>query len=257
MSEEPRVDGEAKESFHHRVGVVIVGAGESSRMGSVDKIFANLLGRPLITHTVEIFESYASVDQVVLVLPLSKVSVGQRLAQERGWHKVTSVCQGGPRRQDSVRLGLERLSACTWIAVHDGARPCLEPDILTQGLEAARESGAAVAGVPSKDTVKVVSSGGLVEATPPRERLWMVQTPQVFSYDLLLEAHRYCQEDVTDDAAMVEKLGHKVKVFTGSYSNIKVTTADDLAIAKALLRARLHPQGLQPKAKAGERGRRR
>ena len=99
-------------------------------------------------------------------------------------------------------------------------------------------TGAAVAAVPVKDTIKVVSGQGLVQSTPDRGTLWAVQTPQVFKYDLLCRAHRECSEAVTDDAAMVERLGCPVRVFEGSYSNIKVTTPDDLVLAEAILRAR-------------------
>ncbi len=224
------------------VGVVVVAAGESRRMAGVDKIFTPLLGLPLIAHTVEAFEAYPSVGSLVLVLSRDRVELGYDLAQERGWRKVT-ICQGGPRRQDSVRLGLERLSEekCSWVAVHDGARPCIGPllseGLLGRGITTAYETGAAVAAVPAKDTIKVVSRDGLVEATPPRATLWMVQTPQIFRYDLLLEAHRACQETVTDDASIVEVLGHRVKVFMGSYSNLKVTTPEDLIVAEAILRA--------------------
>ena len=110
--------------------------------------------------------------------------------------------------------------------------------MLGRGLAAAQESGAASAGVPVKDTVKVVSSQGMVEATPPRDTLWAAQTPQIFRYDLLREAHRRCTQPVTDDAAMVESLGYPVKMFLGSYENMKVTTLQDLATAEALLRSR-------------------
>jgi 2-C-methyl-D-erythritol 4-phosphate cytidylyltransferase len=112
-----------------------------------------------------------------------------------------------------------------------------------QGLEAARETGAAVAAVPVTDTVKRVGSAGLVLETPSREGLWSVQTPQVFQRELLAEAHQRVEETVTDDAAMVERLGRGVRVFLGSYSNLKVTTPTDLALAEAILRARCAPEG--------------
>ena len=227
------------------LGVIIVAAGTSRRMAGVDKIFAPLLGLPLIAHVVETVQSCTLVRELVLVLSPDRVGLGQTLAKERGWRKVTSVCQGGNRRQDSVRLGLERLTPCPWVAVHDGARPCIGPELLEQGVEAAQETGAAVAAVPARDTIKVVSSLGLVESTPPRDTLWMVQTPQVFKYDLLLQAHRTCQETVTDDAAMVEDLGHRVKVFMGSYSNLKVTTPEDMAIAELFLRTRENPSPIK------------
>ena len=236
---------DTEESRPAHLGAIIVAAGESRRMGNVDKIFTPLIGLPLITHTVEAFENCPLVRDIVLVLSSDNVSQGQALAREQGWRKIVSVCQGGERRQDSVRLGLERLpdGRDPWIVVHDGARPCLDPDILGRGLDAAQETGAAVAAVPSKDTIKVVSPSHLVKSTPPRDTLWMVQTPQVFRYDLLLQAHRTCENTVTDDASMVESLGHKVKVFMGSYSNIKVTTPEDLAVAEIFLRAMDHVGG--------------
>ena len=223
------------------LGVVIVAAGESRRMGGADKIFALLLGLPLIAHPVDRFEASPLVSEIVLVVAPDKVDMSRILAEERGWAKVRCVRAGGPRRQDSVRLGLEALSPCQWVAVHDGARPCLDTGLIERGVEAVGKTGAAVAAVPAKDTVKVVSRGGVVEATPPRETLWLVQTPQVFRYELLLDAHRASGATVTDDASMVEGLGHKVKVFMGSYTNLKVTTSEDLAVAELVLRGRPGP----------------
>jgi 2-C-methyl-D-erythritol 4-phosphate cytidylyltransferase len=242
----------AHEKAHERVGVVIVAAGESRRMAGIDKIFTPLLGLPLIAHTVEVFNSCPLVHEIALVLSSRSLGLGRALAKERGWDKVTSVCQGGERRQDSVRLGLESLQGgeTSWVAVHDGARPCLDHDLIMRGLEASRETGASVAAVPAKDTIKIVSGDGLVEATPPRETLWMAQTPQFFRYDLLLQAHRSCRETVTDDATMVEGLGHRVKVFMGAYQNIKVTTPEDLAIAQVFLTER--QALLSPETPSGE-----
>ncbi len=216
--------------------VIIVAAGASNRMAGVDKIFSPILGVPLIVHTIDAFESSPQVQELVLVLSPEKVALGRTLAEERGWNKLSYVCAGGVRRQDSVSRGLGCLTATEWVTVHDGARPCIDTSILKRGLDAAGETGAAVAAVPTKDTIKLVSDQGQVESTLPRDRLWMVQTPQVFKYDLLVEAHRSCQGAYNDDAAMVESLGHKVKVFMGSYDNIKVTTPEDLAVAEVLLR---------------------
>ena len=218
------------------VGAVIVAAGRSSRMGGVDKTFAPLLGAPLIAHTLDHFEASPLIGEVTLVLAGESVARGRELVLSRGYRKVTQVCAGGERRQDSVRQGLERLSSCDLVMIHDGARPCVGADTLERGIRAAAEHGAAVAGMPVKDTIKRVSPGLLIEETPERARLWQAQTPQVFRYELLLEAHRLCQTDVTDDAAMVESLGHPVRMFEGTYENIKVTTAGDLTIAEAFLR---------------------
>mgnify|MGYP002527725511 FL=1 len=220
-----------------RVGAVIVAAGRSTRMGGVDKTFAPILGRPLVAHTLDRFESSPLIDQIILVLAEDSLEQGRQLVEERDYRKVAHVCAGGTRRQDSVRNGLELLSPCDWVMVHDGARPCLDEATLQRGLDAAADCGSAVAGVPVKDTIKLVSPDQMVKDTPDRSRLWAAQTPQIFRYDLLLEAHRACTQDVTDDAAVVESLGHPIKMFLGAYENIKVTTAADLVIAEAFLKA--------------------
>ena len=217
------------------VSAVIVAAGRSSRMGGVDKTFAPLLGAPLIAHTVERFEAHPLVGEIALVLAAESVERGRELAKSRGWRKVTQVCPGGARRQDSVYNGLTALSPCDLVMVHDGARPCVDAAALERGIRAAAEHGAAVAGTAVKDTIKRVSPDLLVEDTPERARLWAAQTPQVFRYNLLLEAHRRSEEDFTDDAAMVEAIGHPVRMFEGTYENIKVTTAGDLVVAEVFL----------------------
>ncbi len=228
-----------REKSPFSVGAVIVAAGRSSRMGGVDKTFAPMLGVPLIAYTVERFEAHPGIGEIALVLAAESVECGRDLAASRGWRKVTQVRAGGERRQDSVRNGLVALSPCGLVIVHDGARPCVDAAMLERGIRAAGEHGAAVAGTPVKDTIKRVSPELLVEETPERARLWAAQTPQVFRYDLLLEAHRRCRDDVTDDAAMVESLGHPVRMFEGACENIKVTTAGDLIIAEAFLRQTL------------------
>ena len=228
----PPPDGDLR----HLVGAIIVAGGKSKRMGGVDKVFAPIQGMPLIAHTVELFEHSPLIQELVLVLARDKVQKGLALSRERGWKKLVTVCSGGRRRQDSVRCGLERLSPCTWVVVHDGARPCLDSEVLQRGLEAVQETGAAVAGVPATDTIKMVSSKSLVQSTLDRNSLWLVQTPQLFHYQLLLRAHATCHQEVTDDAAMVEAMGHPVKMFMGLPHNLKVTTPQDLALVEAVLR---------------------
>ena len=223
-----------------QVGVVIVAAGSSTRMAGVDKTFAPLLGRPLITHTIDRFEEFALVTQIVLVLASDSLEYGRLLARERGYRKVSHICAGGARRQDSVMAGLEALEPCRWVMVHDGARPGLDAALLQRGLDAVADSphGAAIAGVPVKDTIKVVDGNGVVKDTPSRETLWAAQTPQVFNYDLLCRAYAEFEGDATDDAMMVEVLGCQVSVFPGSYENLKVTTPEDLMVMEAVLRGR-------------------
>ena len=232
----------AGESFGgESAGAVVVAAGGSSRMGGIDKIFAPLLGIPLLAHVLDQLEALAPVDQIALVLGKDSVKRGRELVKQRGCKKPIHVRAGGERRQDSVLNGLNALSetsAPEWVIIHDGARPCLDGPMLQRGLEAARETGAAVAGVPVKDTIKVITAKGIVSKTPPRDSLWAAQTPQVFRFSLLLDAHEKCASSVTDDAAMVESTGGRVKMFWGSYENLKVTTPQDLDIARLLLKRR-------------------
>jgi 2-C-methyl-D-erythritol 4-phosphate cytidylyltransferase len=135
-----------------------------------------------------------------------------------------------------VREGLLRLSDCAWVIVHDGARPFVHPSLIEDGLAAARQTGAAIAAMPVRDTIKLVGAAGLVEQTLDRSRLWQVQTPQVFRFDRLLSAHLATDVEVTDDAALLERQGWPIAVFPDSYDNIKITTTDDLTLAECLLR---------------------
>ena len=219
------------------VGAIIVAAGGSTRMGGSDKLFATIGGRPLLARTLQPFQDSPLVDRIVLVLSAANRERGCALATESGIGKLAAACEGGPRRQDSVRLGLEALGPCEWVLVHDGARPLLSAELIERGLEAARETGAASAAVSLADTVKQAADDGTVERTLDRSGLRAAQTPQVFRYDLLLRAHREVTAEATDDAAMLEALGLPVKLFEGSAANIKVTTPDDLRLAKALLAA--------------------
>ena len=225
-----------------KVGAIIAAAGASQRMGSIDKIFADLCGRPLIAYALGVFQRSSVIDYIVLVLSQKNVDQGWGMVGKYGWSKVIAICSGGARRQDSVAAGLERLSGCEYVVVHDGARPLITEDIIERGLAEVRVHGAVVAAVPAKDTVKVVDSEGTVVETPDRDRLWLVQTPQLFRYQLLCEAYRSASSPdligVTDDAMLVEQAGHKVKVYFGDYDNIKITTPTDLNIAEAILRAR-------------------
>jgi 2-C-methyl-D-erythritol 4-phosphate cytidylyltransferase len=217
------------------VGAIVAAAGRSERMGGRDKLFAVVGGRPLLAHTLGAFDACRGVDTVVLVLSPENMERGRGLVAEAGFSKVATVCQGGQRRQDSVRNGLEALASCQWVVVHDGARPLVTAELIERGLEVAKETGAAIAALPIGDTVKEVEPPDIIGRTLARGRLWAAQTPQVFRYDILREAHELAQAEATDDAALVEKLGHRVKVFEGSPRNIKVTTAVDLALVEALL----------------------
>ncbi len=228
------VSSNMKTGNQQRVGAVIVAAGESQRMGGVDKVLALLGGKPILVRVVNAFQRCNPIDQIVVVLSEQNLERGQQLVAEQGWSKVSDVCVGGRRRQDSVEVGLRRLSNCDWIIIHDGARPLVTVDLINRGLEAAKETGAAVAAVPVTDTIKLAGDDRIVHQTPSRQNLWAVQTPQVFRVGIITEAYSRANEDVTDDASLVEQLGCKVKLYMGSYDNIKVTTPDDLALAELL-----------------------
>lgn len=220
-----------------KVGAVIVAAGRSERMGGADKMFAELCGKPLLSHAVEPFQRSPIIDCIVLVLAGDRVGDGLDMMKKYRWSKVAEVCAGGARRQDSVGEGLKRIGDVDWVMIHDGARPCVTQDIIERGLEAAREFGAAIPAIPVVDTIKIVSPDSYVIDTPQRDGLWSVQTPQIFRFDIITEAHRMADEDVTDDASLVERAGGRIKVFPGSNTNIKVTTKEDLIIAEAIIKS--------------------
>ena len=224
------------------VGAIVVAAGRSRRMLGPDKTFMPLAGRPLVSHSLDALNRCPQVNAIAFVVSAEALERGRRLVDEYGWDKVVAVCVGGARRQDSVRNGLTALPEVELALVHDAARPCVGQSILHRGIDEAARYGAATAAVPVKDTIKA-ASGGVVTGTLDRATLWAVQTPQVFRTSLLLRAHREVHVDVTDDAAMVEALGHEVRIFPGSDDNIKVTTPSDVVVAEALLAARLAPSG--------------
>jgi 2-C-methyl-D-erythritol 4-phosphate cytidylyltransferase len=219
-----------------RAAAVIAAAGQSARMEGLDKLFAPLLGKPLLAHTLFAFESAPQIEAIVLVLSQDSLLRGKALVKEHRFQKVCAICPGGLRRQDSVWNGLQRVPPLPWVAVHDGARPCLTPEVIARGLEEAARFGSAVAAVPVNDTIKVVADGQVRE-TPDRSKLWAVQTPQVFQREALLDAYRRFRDTpVTDDASLMERAGHPVHIYLGSSTNIKVTNPEDLAIAETLLR---------------------
>lgn len=224
-----------------RLCVIVVAAGSGTRMGGLDKLFSRAGRRPLLWYAIAPFQACEAVERIVLVMSPENLARGRELVKRSRLDKVVAVVPGGERRQDSVRLGLEALGAgagqgrCEYVAVHDGGRPVVPGALIERGLEAVRETGAAVPAVAVVNTVKEASADGLVLRTVDRSRLWAVQTPQFFRYDLLERAHREVTADVTDDAAMVEALGHPVRLFPGDRRNIKVTVPEDLGLVRAVL----------------------
>ena len=219
-----------------KLGVVIVAGGLSQRMAGINKLFVPLKGRPLLAWSVDACQKHRLVRQVVLVLNDKDLARGWELQEQRGWSKAT-LCPGGARRQDSVTEGLRRIRDCDWVMIHDGARPFLTPDLIEDGLQVVEEIGAAAAAVPVKDTIKLAADNRLVGETLQRDRLWVAQTPQIFGSDLIRKAYENLTAEVTDDAAAVECLGHKVQLYMGDYRNIKVTTSEDLALARIIAKS--------------------
>jgi len=207
-------------------------------MEGMDKVFALLAGKPLLAHVLRVFQECPVVDEVVVVLSTAGLERGRDMVTAEGFSKVKALCLGGERRQDSVAQGLKQLADCRWVVVHDGARPCLTADLIERGLDEAGQTGAAIAAVPVKETLKVVDEELVIRDTPKRGNLWLAQTPQVFRSDIMFQAHQQVKDEVTDDAAMAEALGHRVRVYMGSYANVKVTTPEDLALAENILRER-------------------
>jgi 2-C-methyl-D-erythritol 4-phosphate cytidylyltransferase len=218
---------------------IIAAAGRSQRMVGVDKIFATLMGRPLMAWTLGAFKKCDAIEGVVVVAAPESIEQMQSFVREWRFDNVTAVVPGGATRQDSVRAGIDATDGAAVVAVHDAARPLVTPELIAEGVRLARESGAALCAVPARDTVKEVDGDPPVaRATHDRARIWLAQTPQVFDRELLLRAHQVAEIAATDDAALVEAIGHEVRVYEGAPWNLKVTTPEDVIVAEALLRER-------------------
>ena len=225
--------------------ILIPAAGTGRRMGSsIKKQYFELAGRPILAHTLTLFENHPLVENIYLIVPAADISYCQQQIVDRyGFSKVQRVIAGGSERQDSVRNGLEALARDGFdqskrpILIHDGARPLFDCKRLSTLIEIVGETGACTIGVPVKDTIKDVENS-TITGSPDRSRLWQAQTPQGFQYHLIREAFDRADEDgfiATDDASLLERLGYPVQMLEGDYRNIKVTTPEDILIAVALL----------------------
>jgi 2-C-methyl-D-erythritol 4-phosphate cytidylyltransferase len=226
-----------------RVTAIIVGAGEGKRMGGpVPKSFLTIAGRPLVLRVLDRFFSARSIEKVILVVAAKEMQRSQALMQGDFHlsHRAWTLQTGGATRQESVRRGLEKLDPdCEIVVIHDAARPLVSASLIDRCVDEACRVDAVVVGAPVRNTIKVVSEDHWVQATPARNSLWEIQTPQVFRKELIVEAHdRALRQalDVTDDAALVEHMGKPVLVVPGETTNIKITTPEDILLAEALLR---------------------
>lgn len=221
--------------------VVIVAAGKGKRMGTdIKKQYLKLNGKEILAHTIQKFEDCSQINDIVVVT--GKEEVGyctDQIWKRYGFSKVRKIVAGGKERQDSVYNGLLQVSDQTDIVlIHDGARPLVRGEQIEESIKMATNEGGCVVGVPIKDTVKICDTKQFVIGTPSRDTLWSVQTPQTFKYDLIMEAYKEAFEKnlvATDDSMMVEALGYPVKVVQGRYDNIKITTPEDLVIAKNMI----------------------
>ena len=220
---------------------VIVAAGSASRMQGTDKIMTPLCGKPVLVHTLQAFEDATAIQEVIVVTRKELLAEISQMCQAYSFGKVRTVVLGGSSRLESVIRGLDHASKdTTHVAVHDGARPLVNPSDIDKTVQKAFQTGAAAPALPVKDTIKV-AHGSMVVETPKRSELYAVQTPQVFDFDLLRGAlQKTLQEkwDVTDDCSAVEHLGMTVHLVEGDEENIKITTPFDLTIADAILKRR-------------------
>lgn len=229
--------------------VVVAAAGTGSRMGSpINKQYLLLGGRPVLTYSLDIFEQYDAVDEVIIVAKSTEVQFCQQeIVKKYGYGKVSRVVAGGSERQDSVWAGLTHLDDKTaYVAVHDGARPLLSLQLLDSLYKEARQWGAAIPGVLVRDTIKMIDRDRFVSHTLDRTSVIAIQTPQIFRFHELKKAYQEASSEnyrATDDASLFEKYIGRVKVVTGQNDNLKITTPEDIIIAEGLLKARQHSKG--------------
>lgn len=222
---------------------IILAAGQGKRMKTkVQKQFLMLQGKPLLYYSLACFQKSDEIQEIVVVTGKESINYCRsEIIEKYGFTKVKSITEGGKERYDSVYAGLEECSADTeYVFIHDGARPFITEDIIKRTKEGVIVYGACIAGMPSKDTVKIIDEDNIVSATPERSRVWSVQTPQVFSYSLIKEAYNIARstsmQGITDDAMIVERYKNTpVRIVEGTYENIKITTPEDILVAEKFL----------------------
>ena len=225
----------------NKVAAVIVAGGSGSRMGTkVKKQYLKLKGKEILVHTVERFSTIAMIKEIIVVTGQEDIEyVTKLLKEDYKLEKVKAVVAGGKERQDSCYNGIRSVSDdIDYIMIHDGARPLISENAILESIEKVEEHDACIVAVPVKDTIKQADKMGKVINTPERETLWSVQTPQTFGRDLIIRAYESaCINHIkaTDDSMIVEAFGHPVYIVQGEYTNIKITTPEDLLLAERLL----------------------
>jgi 2-C-methyl-D-erythritol 4-phosphate cytidylyltransferase len=219
------------------LSVIIAAAGQGVRLKtSLSKPLVKIGKVPVIVYSLRTLDQHPEVDEIIIVVNAKNQPALIRLARRFHFKKIKSFVLGGLLRQDSVYNGLKQVSQKSdWVLIHDAARPFIDHGTITKVIAAARKTGSAIVAVQPKATIKSSGSNHLVAGTLDRDKLWEVQTPQVFKKDLILKAYKkHAASKVTDDAALIEKLGKKVKLVLGRYENIKITTAEDLLFAELI-----------------------
>ena len=221
------------------ISAIVLAGGRGKRMNyHKSKQFIEIKGKPVLVYTLEKFIYNKSIDEVILVLPEDEVDYCKKEVLQRYSLKVDRIVIGGKERQDSVFNALEAMEKADIVLIHDGARPFINEKIIEEGIKYANIYGAAAPGVTPKDTIKVKNEDNISVDTPDRNMLVAVQTPQCFKYDEIYQCHRKIKEEnaiVTDDTSVVERCGHKVYLYEGDYTNIKITTPEDLILAERLI----------------------
>ncbi|MDD5120591.1 MAG: 2-C-methyl-D-erythritol 4-phosphate cytidylyltransferase [Candidatus Omnitrophica bacterium] len=219
------------------LSAIILAAGRGKRLASsVSKPLVKINNKPLINYSLDVFNRHPAIDEIIIVYGAQNKKQIFKAVNRSSFNKIKGFIAGGRRRQDSVYNGLKIVSEkCDWVLIHDSARPFIDSVSISKVIRGAGRTGAAILGVPVKATIKTVISNRLVDKTVQRRNLWEIQTPQVFKKVIIGEAYKkYLKQNFTDDASLVERLGGKVKVIEGRYENIKVTTRDDLLIARLI-----------------------
>ena len=221
------------------ISAIVLAGGRGKRMNyHKSKQFIEIKGKPVLVYTLEKFIYNKSIDEVILVLPEDEVDYCKKEVLQRYSLKVDRIVIGGKERQDSVFNALEAMEKADIVLIHDGARPFINEKIIEEGIKYANIYGAAAPGVTPKDTIKIKNEDNISVDTPDRNMLVAVQTPQCFKYDEIYQCHRKIKEEnaiVTDDTSVVERYGHKVYLYEGDYTNIKITTPEDLILAERLI----------------------
>ena len=227
-----------------RISAIIPAAGLGTRMGGIKKPYMDIAGKPILAYTLVAFQRCPFIDNIFIVTAKGDESrCIQDVVKIYSIDKPFSIVTGGDTRQESVYNALKDLSSNTDIVViHDAVRPLLTEEMIIQSIDNANLYGSAIVAVPVKDTIKESDDDGFVTKTLDRRKLWAIQTPQTFKYDLIMKAHLYARDNniqATDDAFLVEQIGYKVKLIMGSYENIKITTPEDIIMAKAILESKI------------------